>query len=165
MKLTELFKNSQKVAAYSDILSLCEVTSVNLNKSTRKAEVYLSSDVIVPKSVILDISSDIKKEYNLNVLKLFTKYPSELFSIDYFSEILYMLEKKQPLTYSIVKDSTAELSDGVLSVYLKANGKDILYTHDIDKFIEGILRDEFSLSVTVNFIPAEISSEQREKEK
>ncbi len=164
MKLTELFKNSQKVSDYSDILSVCEVTSVNLNRSARKAEVYLSSDVIIPKSVILDISGDIKKNYNLNIIKLFTKYPTELFTMDYYTEILYMIEKKLPHLYYFVKDSKPELNGDTLSIYLKANGKDVLYYNDLDKFIAGILRDEFRVAVTVEFIPSDNPAPIRDPE-
>ncbi len=155
MNLTELFSNSEKVNSYKDILSLCEIANVNLNKAARKAEVFINSQVIIPKEIILDISGDIKKCYNLNVIKLFTRYPSELFSTDYYKEILYVIEKKLPQLYYFVKDSKAELNDDVLSIHLKANGKDILYYNDLDKFISGVIRDEFHIPVTVEFIPSE----------
>ena len=42
MKLTELFKNSEKVNSYQEELFSCDVANVNLIKTARKMEVYLN---------------------------------------------------------------------------------------------------------------------------
>ena len=103
MNLTELFVKAEKLKNYKDIFEKCRVANVSVNKSSRKAEVILECEEIVPKSALIEVSADIKKSYELSVIKLHTRYSPELFSLDYYDEILYVMEKKYPQFFSIFK--------------------------------------------------------------
>lgn len=155
MFLTELFVKASKLQEYKEIFQQCRVDNVSLNKSSRKAEVLLSCPEIVPKSALIEVSGDIKKEYELSVIKLHTRYAPELFNVDYYKEILYVIEKKYPQFFYVLKDSTPELNGDELTVRLAANGIDLLMYNNVDTIISGIIREEFSLNYKVTFLKGE----------
>ena len=84
MFLTELFVKASKLQEYKEIFQQCRVDNVSLNKSSRKAEVLLSCPEIVPKSALIEVSGDIKKEYELSVIKLHTRYAPEPEALMFF---------------------------------------------------------------------------------
>ena len=151
MKLTEVFYKSEVIKKYADIFDMAELLNVNLNKNTRKAEIFLKSENIINKSVVIEIAADLREVYNLNVVKVFVKYPKEKFDEEYYSEILYYIEKKYMHLYYFVKDSTAVFEDGVFNINLKGNGIDIIMYNELDKVIENLIRDEFDIDIKVKF--------------
>lgn len=152
MKLSEVFFKSEILCKYKDIFDTSDLSNVFLNKTMRKAEIFLECPCVIKKSLIMEVASDIKKEYNLKIIKIFTKYPKELFNSDYFEEILFYIEKKYMHLYYFIKDSRIELEDNCLNFYLKANGQDILLYNNLDKALQELIKEEFDLDIKVNFI-------------
>ncbi|MBR4893037.1 MAG: PolC-type DNA polymerase III [Clostridia bacterium] len=152
MKLSEIFNKSQVLIQHKELFDLSEVKNVVLNKELRKAELFLKSSLVIPKSVIFDVAQDIKTTYQLRVVKIFSEYPENLFTKDYFSEILFYIEKKYMHLYYIVKDSEMEILENEIKIHLKGNGVDLLLYNELDKAIENLIYDEFNLKVFVKFI-------------
>ena len=109
MKLHELFKESLICGNFKDTFENCEIDNININKETRKVDLRLNCLSIIPKSVIIEVAADIKKEYNLKIVKISTTYPKELFNEDYYMEILYFTEKKYPHLYWFLEGSRMKI--------------------------------------------------------
>jgi len=152
MKLSEIFNKSQKLIQSKEIFDDSKVINILLNKELRKAEIYLKCNKIVSKELIFNVAMDIKESYQLNVVKIFTRYDKELFDESYYKEILYYIEKKYMHLYYFVKDSKLEIDGDTLNIILKGNGVDILIYNELDKAIASLISDEFSVSFKVKFI-------------
>jgi len=152
MKLREVFYKAKTLEKYNDIFESSELINVILNKNMRKAEIFLQCEKIIKKSIIMEVAADLKESYDLKIIKIFPKYKKEMFTEDYFNEILYYIEKKYMHLFYFVKDSKITLENNILSFLLKGNGVDILTYNELDKAVENLIKDEFDIDLRVRFI-------------
>ena len=57
-------------------------------KEARMVEANFSLPYIVPKRVLYEVERNLMEFYEQNSIRLFPHYPSELFSMEYFPEII-----------------------------------------------------------------------------
>ncbi|MBQ4110832.1 MAG: PolC-type DNA polymerase III [Clostridia bacterium] len=168
MKLHELFNESLICGNFKDVFENCTIENVNINKETRKIDLCLTCNSIIPKSVIIEVAADIKKEYNLKIVKISTSYPKELFNEEYYMEILYFTEKKYPHLYWFLEGSRMKIGESSIDIVLKDNGIDILKYNGMDNIISSLIEEEFGLSYKINFIgkarPKETEESKLKKE-
>ena len=96
MEFLDIFDKSDEVLNYSDCFKGSKVLDFKVSEAQRRIEIILQPEKIIQKSIIMAVAKDIRLVYGLNTLKLFTKYQPELFSAEYYSEILtYIMLKIQ----------------------------------------------------------------------
>ena len=152
MKLYEIFNKSQILDNNRELFENAEVKNVLLNKALRKAEIFLKSEKIIKKELIMSLAAELKEKYQLRIVKVYTEYDKSLFDENYFSEILFYIEKKFVHLYLIVKDSTISIEGDTINIHLKGNGVDILTYNELDQEIANLISDEFGLNFKVRFV-------------
>ena len=70
------------------ILSRAENIKIQADKDNRMMQVSVDFPSIVSKEEIYHIESEIRKAYQLNMVKLLPHYPADQFDSDYISELL-----------------------------------------------------------------------------
>ncbi len=163
MKIYEIFYKSEILKKYEDIFEPSEITNVMIGKETRRAQIYLKSDRIIKKSIIIKVAEDLKNVYNLKNVKVFLKYDSSLFNEEYYDEILFYIEKKYPHLYYFIKDSQIVYKDNILYFNLKGNGVDILTYNEIDRVISELISEEFEINLKVIFVSSKKTMSIEEK--
>ena len=77
--------------------------NMRVDKNARILEVDFSYSSLLSKSRLYKLEAEIEKAYVLRRVRLFPKYPSELFSEDYFSEIMYEAYRTNIISKSFLK--------------------------------------------------------------
>ena len=62
--------------------------NMRVDKNARMLEVDFDYSSLIPKSRLYKLEAEIEKAYVLRSVRLLPKYPSNLFSEEYFSEII-----------------------------------------------------------------------------
>ncbi len=151
MTFNELFCESQTVKSYSDVFSESIIEEKNFIKEQRKIDIVLRSKKIIDKNILIEAAKDIKKVYNLNSIKLYTRYSSEMFDENYYLQIITYLSLKFPALKSFIEGSYADFEDDILHIHLRTHGADMLSANGACEEIKKLISDEFSLDIEVEF--------------
>ena len=122
MNLAEVFNQAPEVVKYQEVLSKGELQDFTVYQEQKKIETIVQFSEIISKQLIFSVAKSIRETYGLSVIKLFTRYPSALFSAAYYSEILTYISLKMPGVKQFIEGSTAVYQDGVLAVQLVGGG-------------------------------------------
>lgn len=157
MNLMQIFNKSEEIKKYEDLFAPGEILDFTVYQEQKKIELTAKFPKIVPKDIIFSIAKDIRKAYDLVAIKLYARYSEELFSADYYSEILTYLSLKMPGVQQFLENSSATYEDGMLKIYLAGGGADLLSGGAGDE-IKKLIQEEFSLEIAVTFIDGEVTT-------
>ena len=151
MEFTEVFGKSQKVCEYSEAFFGSKVEDFKISKEQKKIELVIRPQKFVKKNVIMVVAKDIRAVYDLNSIKIYTRYSPEMFSHEYYSEIVTYISLKIPALKEFIQNSEAQYADGILDIYLNVHGADMLVNNGASDEIKKLVADEFSMEIEVVF--------------
>lgn len=156
MNLLERFP---KYIPSDDIIKFmyAEVDKLRIDKEQRMMEVDVTSSIIVPKTKLYQIESEIKKAYSLNYFRINPKYPKELFTSDYLNELVLESYRQGIVSKGFFEDYSTSFSYEkiVFKVPFISGGINLLSNGKTGDVISNIIFNEFGLRIPV-------SIEQRE---
>ena len=117
----------------------------------RMIEVDVHFDALVKKDLLYAIEADIAKAYQLNSVRLFPKYPKELFSLSYMHEVIYEAYRVGIVSRGFFENYSLSEENGeiVVAIGFSSGALSLLCRAETDKLLERIIDSEFSLRKTV----------------
>ena len=117
----------------------------------RMIEVDVHFDAIVKKDLLYAIEADIAKAYQLNSVRLFPKYPRELFTLSYMHEVIYEAYRVGIVTRGFFENYSLNEENGeiVVAIGFSSGALSLLCRAETDKLLERIIDSEFSVKKTV----------------
>jgi len=117
----------------------------------RMIEVDVHFDSIVKKDLLYAIESDIAKAYQLNSVRLFPKYPQELFTLSYMHEVIYEAYRVGIVSRGFFENYSLSEEGGeiVVAIGFSSGALSLLCRAETDRLLERIIDSEFSLRKTV----------------
>lgn len=152
MNLLTIFNKSEEIKKYEELFASGEVLDCTVFQDQKKIEVVAKFPQIVPKNIIFSVAKDIRNVYDLSILKLYTRYPENLFSASYYSEIKTYLSLKMPGVQQFIENSSAVFEDKTLTIQLAGGGAELLYGSGVGEEIKKMIAEEFSLEIDVLFL-------------
>ncbi|MBQ4100900.1 MAG: hypothetical protein IJC83_05075 [Oscillospiraceae bacterium] len=150
-KLHQLFGKYFKTPnEYKDVLN-GEIQSVNINHANKFLMVTVSFDEIISKQTLHEVQDIIKMGIEINRVKISPRYSSNLFSKNYITEIVRELQNRGKLINGFLDKCTATYKDNILTIFLENGGYELLKRGMTDVEIVKIIKEEFSLDVSVKF--------------
>lgn len=131
----------------SDLL----VSDVNIDMSRRSMQIQLYASNYVHRNIFRQI----EKKLCLSQLGLLNVciepfFGKEKFSKEHFSGVLDEVALKFASLSGVMKDATAEFSDGVFTVLLRHGGSDLLKSKNFNKELQELIKRRFGVDVKVN---------------
>ena len=150
MKLFERFPKytpSEELTGYMN----SEVVSTKVDKEKRYIEVTITSVGTIPKEILYRIEQEIIKAYDLNYMRIFPKYNSNLFTKDYFGEILCEVYREARISKGFFNDYSLSFSlDNIeLKIPFNMGGIELLDIGETADTFSKIIFREFGLSIPV----------------
>ncbi|MBQ9517534.1 MAG: PolC-type DNA polymerase III [Eubacterium sp.] len=152
-----------------------EITHLVLYRDDRRALVEVMNQKLLTAEMIDRVQKSLAGGLKLSKVELKVKYPKSLFKVDDIEKIISPVRLSNQMVNGFFDGAEAEVEDGVLTVFLKNGGKDILEKQGIDKEISKIIYNAFDLDFDVSFMEVqtfdvekavhEAFEQQREKEK
>ena len=117
----------------------------------RMIEVDIHFTSIVKKDLLYAIESDIAKAYQLNSVRIFPKYPKELFTLSYMHEVIYEAYRVGIVSRGFFENYSLSEENGeiVVAIGFSSGALSLLCRAETDKLLERIIDSEFSLRKTV----------------
>lgn len=129
------------------------VGNMRVDKNLRMMELDFSSSSLISKSKLYKLEADIAKAYSLRSVRLFPKYPKELFTEGYFSEIMNEAYRTNLISRSFLQEYRAEFHGYQITIEIPFNdgGVNFVEYNHIGKKIADILHREFGLEYEIHF--------------
>lgn len=150
----EIFNKYTPDAGTVKMLSEAEDIKIQADKENRLLQAHLTLPKIVKKNDIYRIEREICEAYSLSRVTLFPHYPPALFDESYIPELLTETENIGMVAKGFFSKYRYNLEGGVLTVEIPftCDGVSLLIDARTPEVMQGIIRSEFSLSISVNII-------------
>ncbi len=137
-----------------DILSCSLSLKTRIDRDKRFVEVDVATPHLIKKDDLWQLCEDIRVTYELNSLRIITKYPTELFTEKYIPEILKEASVRGAVTHGFFCEYEIKIEQGNITIQIGTTngGIDLVCSSDAPKIISDIIYDEFSLRYTVDII-------------
>lgn len=126
---------------------------IRAEKEMRIVEVTANFPMIIPKNVLYDIEDAISRAYNLRYVRIYPKYKSELFTSEYFPEIMTEARRRDIISENFLRNYKAEFSGDAITVKtgFGVGGVNILNAGNTASKISEIISSEFGVYYKIKF--------------
>ncbi|MBR1731579.1 MAG: PolC-type DNA polymerase III, partial [Ruminococcus sp.] len=152
IKFREIFQKYIDENLINPSILEAKVLKADTNASLRTAVIYIELDELVPRKDLHNAEHALKKS-KLALLKseIKPKFKKELFTPDYFNELVEELKIKIPRINGTFGNCETDFDGEVLDITLKNGGKALLdsvkFKHELSKLV----MDEFGFSLKVKY--------------
>ncbi|HEX9061888.1 MAG TPA: exonuclease domain-containing protein, partial [Clostridia bacterium] len=132
-----------------------KVKKVNIFSKSKRLDVCICSDTLIPASCIFGLENSLKEWLKLDLVTISPDFqagmPAEEIVKKYWDSILLYVNRKLALSRGIMSGSIGRILDGKLIVQLSSKGSEILKSQNCDRIIEDMLSGWFGLTLRVDF--------------
>lgn len=132
-------------------LSTAEVLAMQILMDEREIRAKIAPKKIIHKKEIDVLQKELTEKLGVRNVRFYTVYPSELFSAEYYEDLIEEAKKRGVAVNGFLSESTAAFDGNTLTVELRHGGKDMLLYAHLDTVFQKIVREEFSLAINVEF--------------
>lgn len=127
--------------------------NLRVDKNLRMVELDFSSDVLIPKAKLYKLENDICKAYVLRSVRLFPKYPRELFTETYFSEIMEEAYRTNVISKSFLQEYDVSFEEHRIEIEIMfgEGGIGFIEYNHVGKKIADIIHREFGIEYEIQF--------------
>ena len=151
-KLSEVFGSFIEENRISPEINNAEIKEVKVNSSLRTVEIYLDLNTLVSRRDLHNAESLIaKSSLALSKATIHPCFKSELFSADYFQELVNELKFSMPRINGTFKNSEVVLNGDTLNITLNNGGKALLDSIEFDVELARLVYKEFGREINVTY--------------
>ena len=116
--LLEIFNRYEPSEAFADILRSADEKSIQLraDKPQRLIEVSAAFPRVIPKKTLYLIEEEIRKAYQLNMVRIRPNYPSAQFDVDCIPDLLMETNRRGIVANGFFNRCDYRFSGGILNV-------------------------------------------------
>lgn len=131
--------------------------NMRVDKNLRMVELDFTSDALIPKAKLYKLENDICKAYVLRSVRLFPKYPKELFTEAYFSEIMEEAYRTNIISKSFLQEYTPSFDGNRIEIEIMfgEGGIGFIEYNHVGKKIADIIYGEFGIEYEIRFKKSE----------
>ena len=149
LQIFEKYKANDEAEA---IFARAENIKIQADKANRYLQVSVDFPMLVEKDFLYQTEREIKKAYELNLVKIMPHYPAALFDSDYIPELLKETEEVGIVAKGFFGKYRYNLEDNTLNIEIPftESGVRLLYDGRTPGVMQGIIFSEFGLNIKVN---------------
>jgi hypothetical protein len=147
MNLIERFPKYTPSRDYVSLMEEAEVLATRVDTDNRMLEVDVKLSDIVRREKLYELEDEVCQAYNLNRLRIYPKYPSNLFTIDCIEDIIKESYRRQTISRGFFSDYSFKYKDDKIEILIPfvKGGIDLLGGGRTDKILEDIIFEEFGI--------------------
>ncbi len=150
----------QKLSRYTpderarEILSMVKEFSLRADRENRILEIRADFPQIVPKFELYRIEDEIADVYDLNQVYILPRYPSELFTDDYFREVVIEAHRVGYVANGFFdRYKCRRTAEGFeIEIEFSQSGVNLVCRAETPEIMSGIIRSEFGLNIPVRIV-------------
>ena len=153
-KLTELFCRYTPPGSRREWMSTAESLSVRADRERRMLEVTAVLSSVIEKDELYSAEADICRAYELNSVRIFPKYPCEMFSEKYIPQVFREAGRSRAEARCFFDGCTYELSGDTLNVRVRyqQSSLEFIENSNTPALISDIIFGEFGKRLKVKVL-------------
>lgn len=160
-KFYDLFEECKPMlSAYDAVLDTAVVEGVENHTETRVLIVTVRFDRLVSARTLDAVCAVLSGYLGTVQVELRPKFPKELLTAKYVSELVLYLKKQVAVANGFLDDSEWDFHENQITVTLQHGGKSILDGANCARVLENVISDRFDTAFTVEFSELEIDFEK-----
>ncbi|MCX8130093.1 MAG: PolC-type DNA polymerase III [Clostridia bacterium] len=165
--LSELFPEVFSGDEKSNLLKDIKISSINVYRKSKRLEVFLLSEKLIPASSISKLEQNFVNSFQLESTSIKIRFNTSMelkdILVSYWDSVLFLVNNKIALSRGILHDCMWELDGKRLKICLKTKGTQILKAQACDALIEKYLDEMFSANIKVEFVDFEVDETAKDE--
>ncbi|MDE5861095.1 MAG: PolC-type DNA polymerase III, partial [Ruminococcus sp.] len=157
IKLAEFFKE------YTEIPESTrdgEIIKIFHSDKMDKMTFMVSFSKLIPSDDILEFEKVVGQVLKVNRMRLMCRYPEELFSMEYFSEMIKLLRRDISVINGHLNDAEVNLENNVLTIKVVHGGIDMLNKYHFSRNFSQLIYNQFGKEIEVVLEGGKVSSQE-----
>ena len=125
--------------------------NININKQNDTMNIVVKFSNLVSQSDILSLEKELMKSLELSSVRVCTVFPSELFTEEYFSEIVIYLKRDNATLKRAFNDAEAHIEDNRFIITLYHGGETVIHGQNAERLISDAIYKMFGRRYSVEF--------------
>ena len=128
-----------------------KVNSININKQSQSMTVSVLFDTLVSQADVLTLERELMRNLELSSVRINTSFPGELFSAEYFQEIVVHLKRDNATLNGTFKDAEAKIDGDRFIITLYHGGEAVIKGQNASMLISNAVFNMFGVRYKVEF--------------
>ncbi len=125
---------------------------------------YANYEKLVPSEDIFVFEKTVEEVFQVEKMRLSCRYPSEIFGMDCYSELLKLLKRDVSVVNGFLDDADVRLSEGRIDISIVHGGLDILNKFDFCGRFSRLIYNQFGLKTEITLTgDSSVSDEEYDK--
>ncbi len=136
---------------YAAAFEGCELLRIDADREAQDIRATVKSEQIVEAALVKECGLSVARRAGLKRVAFQMKYLPNLFSVDYFPSLVHELKELSGVVNGFFEGASPEWDGSVLTVRLQNGGRDILMQAGVDRLLQKIIFERFSVRAEVVF--------------
>lgn len=122
-----------------------------LTYSSNQTEIsfYVKFTKLIPYSDVIAFEKHLESVLHLDKINLYCTYAPELFSIEYYGEMIEKLKRKLAVVNGFLDNADVKYGEGIITIGIKNGGYELLMKANFCIELSKLIREEFDLNIQV----------------
>ncbi len=135
-----------------DNINSSVIVNIEIDSARRMMNIYLKCSELLERKDIFEAEKRIcKSVLSLSLCFIHPRYESILFDIGYYPQMVAELKRRNASLNGTLNDSSAEVKENKIVIYLQHGGVDILTMQKFDQKLSELIKSEFGIFLEVSF--------------
>ena len=141
-----------------------EIFKITHSDNLRNIGVYARFAKLVPFDDMILFEKSMQTALSAETVRLYCRYPKELFSMGYYDTIIRILKRKISFINGFLDDAEVSSDSGAINIKLVHGGRDILEKCSFRTKMHQLIYNQFGADIKINLLGGEnISDEEFDK--
>ena len=136
---------------FRSVFGACEILRIDADREAQDLLITAKSQSFIEADHVRECGQSIAQKAGLKRVRIQMKYLPTLFSVNCFPSLVTELKSRCGIVNGFFDGAEAVLEENLLTVRLQNGGRDILLQAGVDKLLERVIQEFFSLRVEVAF--------------
>lgn len=120
-----------------------------LTYSSNQTEIsfYVRFTKLIPYKDVISFEKHLENIFHLDRINLYCSYAPELFTMDYYGELISKLKRKLAVVNGFLDNADVKYGDGLITIGIKNGGYDLLIKANFCSELSNLIKDEFNLDI------------------
>ncbi|MBD5159579.1 MAG: PHP domain-containing protein, partial [Ruminococcus sp.] len=137
-----------------------EIIKIFHSDKMDKMTFMVSFSKLIPSKDIFEFENVVGQVLKVNRMRLMCRYPEELFSMEYFSEMIALLRRDISVINGHLNDAEVNLENDVITIKVVHGGLDMLNKYHFCRNFSQLIYNQFGKKIEVVLSGGEVSSQE-----
>lgn len=123
------------------------IFKITYSKELTKLSFYVKFNTLIPYKDLISFEKNLEHYFNLERVSLNCSYLPELFSMDYYPDLILKLKRKLSVVNGFLDGADTKYENGIINIGLKNGGYELLVKANFCAELSKLISEEFGINI------------------